>query len=68
MSEMICQQVFAISRIQANHLANKYALEYNSEGESGTDANHSCQRAVGTVRNQQKKCRKNVNEKKLKKM
>ncbi len=32
-SEMICQQVFAASRKQANHLANKYALEYNNAKE-----------------------------------
>ncbi len=30
-SEMICQQVFTISKRSANHFANKYALEYKSK-------------------------------------
>ena len=28
MSQMICQQITAISTTEANHLANKYAREY----------------------------------------
>ena len=28
-SKMICQQINAIVKVEANHLANKYAREYN---------------------------------------
>ena len=29
-SKMICQQINAIVKVEANHLANKYAREYKS--------------------------------------
>ena len=29
-SKMICQQITANAKVEANHLANKYAREYNS--------------------------------------
>ena len=31
-SKMICQQITAIVKVEANHLANKYAREYNLKG------------------------------------